>query len=97
MTAVLETPTDVIQAQIDAVFDDLNVGAVKIGMLSSVPIIETVAATLEHRDVPIVLDPVMIAKSGDALLRDDAVDCVQDVLAPMATVLTPICPKRHGC
>ena len=93
VTAVLETPTDVIRAQIDAVFDDLNVGAVKIGMLSSVPIIETVAATLEHRDVPIVLDPVMIAKSGDALLRDDAVDCVRDVLAPMATVLTPNLPE----
>lgn len=93
VTAVLETPTDVIRAQIDAVFDDLNVGAVKIGMLSSVPIIETVAATLEHRDVPIVLDPVMIAKSGDALLRDDAVDCVREVLAPMATVLTPNLPE----
>ena len=100
VTAVLETPTDVIAAQINAVFDDLNVGAVKIGMLSSVAIIETVAAALKDRNTPIVLDPVMVAKSGDALLRDDAVDCVRDVLAPLATVLTPNLPEAArllGC
>ncbi len=93
VTAVHEVPAEIVTAQIDAVFDDLQVGAVKIGMLSSPEIIETVAAGLAGRNVPIVLDPVMVAKSGDALLQDDAVETLKTRLLPLATLLTPNLPE----
>jgi hydroxymethylpyrimidine/phosphomethylpyrimidine kinase len=92
--AVHEVPPDVVAAQIDAVFDDIGVDAVKIGMLSSVAILEAVAAGLKrHRPRHVVLDPVMIAKSGDALLRDDAVAVLVEELLPLATVVTPNLPE----
>lgn len=93
VTAVHEAPAEIVAAQIDAVFGDLPIGAVKIGMLSSPDIIETVAAGLEGRSVPIVLDPVMVAKSGDPLLRDSAVATLRERLLPLATILTPNLPE----
>ncbi|MGB0507256.1 MAG: bifunctional hydroxymethylpyrimidine kinase/phosphomethylpyrimidine kinase [Pikeienuella sp.] len=93
VTAVQEIDTDVIAAQIDAVLSDLNVAAIKIGMLSSPDIITTVAAGLKTFSGPIVLDPVMIAKSGDALLRDEAVSALISDLLPLATLLTPNLPE----
>ena len=84
VTAVHEVPVAMVTAQIEAVFDDIAVGAVKIGMLSSPAIIEAVAGGLEGRGVPVVLDPVMVAKSGDPLLRDEAVATLRDRLVPMA-------------
>ena len=93
VTAVHEMPTDVIAAQIDAVLQDITVDAVKIGMLSSVAIIETVARGLEDFEGPVVLDPVMVAKSGDHLLRADAVDCLRTSLLPRATLVTPNLPE----
>ena len=93
VTAVQGVSLDVIAAQIEAVLDDLDVGAIKIGMLSSPEIIDTVARALEGYDGPIVLDPVMVAKSGDALLQDDAVATLRDVLLPRATILTPNLPE----
>ncbi len=93
VTAVHEAPAAMVAAQIAAVFDDLSVDAVKIGMLSSSEIIRTVAAALRDQKVPIVVDPVMIAKSGAALLQDDAVDALCTLLLPMAAVLTPNLPE----
>ncbi len=93
VTAVQEISTDVIAAQIDAVLSDLSVNAVKIGMLSSPEIISVVANGLKGFDGPIVLDPVMVAKSGDALLKDEAVSALISELLPMATVLTPNLPE----
>ena len=97
VTAVEALSPALITAQIDAVFDDLPVNAVKVGMLASVPVIEAVAEALDRaqakRTVPVVLDPVMIAKSGDALLEDSAIASVRDVLLPRATVLTPNLPE----
>ena len=93
VTAVHEAPPELVAAQIEAVFDDLSISAVKIGMLSSPEIIEVVARSLDGRDVPIVLDPVMVAKSGDALLQDNAVATLRDLLVPMAKVLTPNLPE----
>ena len=93
VTAVQEIDTDVIAAQIDAVLSDLEVDAIKIGMLSSPEIISTVAAGLSDFKGPIVLDPVMVAKSGDALLRTEAVSALISELLPMATVLTPNLPE----
>jgi len=93
VTAVQEISTDVIAAQIDAVLSDLSVNAIKIGMLSSPEIITTVAQGLKGFNGPIVLDPVMIAKSGDALLQDEAVSALISDLLPMATLLTPNLPE----
>lgn len=93
VTAVHGIPTDIIAAQMDAVFDDLNVGAVKIGMLAMPDIIQTVANGLKSQTAPIVLDPVMIAKSGDALLQDDAISSLRSTLLPMASLLTPNLPE----
>ncbi|MEO1494969.1 MAG: bifunctional hydroxymethylpyrimidine kinase/phosphomethylpyrimidine kinase [Pseudomonadota bacterium] len=93
VTAVHEAPPDMIAAQIEVVFDDIAVGAVKIGMLSSPAIIDVVAEGLTGRGVPVVLDPVMVAKSGDALLREEAVSALSERLLPLATVLTPNLPE----
>jgi hydroxymethylpyrimidine/phosphomethylpyrimidine kinase len=90
VTGVLELPTSIIAAQIDAVLSDIGADAVKTGMLSSVPIIETVAAKLcEWKLEKLVVDPVMVAKSGDRLLREDAVQVVREQMLPLALVLTP--------
>lgn len=93
VTAVHDVSSDMVQAQMRAVFDDLNVAAVKIGMLSSPKIIETVAVGLESIQVPIVLDPVMVAKSGDVLLQQSAVESLRTLLLPRATLLTPNLPE----
>lgn len=83
-----------VVSQIETVLDDLDVGAVKIGMLSRPEIIAAVAATLEDRQIKnIVLDPVMVAKSGDSLLQEDAVSALRELLLPMASVITPNLPE----
>lgn len=92
--AIHDVPSATIAAQIDAVLDDLPIGAVKIGMLSSAPIIRAVADRLRAHHAPnAVLDPVMVAKSGDALLRDEAVDALRRDLLPLAALLTPNIPE----
>lgn len=93
VTAVHGVPLDVIAAQIDAVLSDLDVKAIKIGMLATPEIIHTVARGLEAFKGPVVLDPVMIAKSGDALLAQEAVRTLREVMVPAATVLTPNLPE----
>ena len=88
--AVLETPTSMIEAQIDAIVSDMGADAVKTGMLSSSDIIRCVAQRLEFHSLgPAVIDPVMVATTGSRLLREDAVDAMRTVLIPMATVVTP--------
>jgi hydroxymethylpyrimidine/phosphomethylpyrimidine kinase len=82
-----------IRAQIAAVFDDIRVDAVKIGMLGTADIIAAVAAELAPRGVPVVVDPVMVAKGGDRLLAAEAVAALREVLVPLATVLTPNLPE----
>ena len=93
VTAVQEIDPAIIKAQIDAVFDDIEVNSVKIGMLSSTAIIDAVASALANVSCPIVLDPVMVAKSGDALLADEAVSALRSTLLPRATLLTPNLPE----
>lgn len=93
VTAVHPIPTEIVAAQIEAVFADLAVAAVKIGMLGGPEIIDTVAQGLAARDTPIVLDPVMVAKSGDTLLSDAAVAVLRDRLLPGAGLLTPNLPE----
>jgi hydroxymethylpyrimidine/phosphomethylpyrimidine kinase len=89
VTAIHELPPAFVVAQLDAVFDDIGVDAAKTGMLFSCTLIETVAAYLRDRRVPLVVDPVMVASSGAQLLEDDAVDALVGQLFPLATVVTP--------
>jgi hydroxymethylpyrimidine/phosphomethylpyrimidine kinase len=89
VTAVHEAPPAFARAQLDAVFDDIGVDAVKTGMLFSARIIEAVADFLTERPVPLVVDPVMVAASGAKLLQDDAVSVLVRDLFPLAVVVTP--------
>jgi hydroxymethylpyrimidine/phosphomethylpyrimidine kinase len=94
VTAVHEIPPEVVAAQIDAVVADIGADAVKTGMLASAPIIEVVAAKVrEHRLPNLVVDPIMVAKSGAPLLRQEAVAILRDLLLPLATVVTPNLPE----
>jgi len=94
VSGIHDVPAAFVAAQMDAVFSDLDVGAVKIGMLSQVPTIETVAEGLNrHRAKNIVLDPVMVATSGGRLLAADAVEVLRKLLIPRALVVTPNLPE----
>jgi hydroxymethylpyrimidine/phosphomethylpyrimidine kinase len=94
VTAIHDVPPEFIAQQIDAVFSDLAVNAVKIGMLSQPASIEAVAAGLErHRQSPVVVDPVMVATSGDRLLAPAAIEVLRKLLIPRATVITPNLPE----
>ncbi len=96
VSAVHEIPTEVIAAQIDAVASDIGVDAAKTGMLSSAEIIATVSERIRHWQLDrLVVDPVMVAKSGDRLLREDAVQALIRELLPLAMVLTPNVPEAE--
>lgn len=93
--ATQDLPISIIRAQLEAVWSDFDVAAFKTGMLSSVEIVETVSEflrSLPGRRPPFVIDPVMISKSGFALLAEDAVDTVRRELLPLSTLVTP---NRH--
>src|SRR3981189_199691 len=94
VTAIHDVPPDFVTAQIDAVFSDLAVNAVKIGMLARTGVIEAVAAGLDRwRPANIVLDPVMVATSGDKLLAPDAIATLRRELLCRARVMTPNLPE----
>jgi len=88
------TPAAFVTAQIDAVVTDLGCDAVKTGMLGTAAIVAVVAAAIGRHGLPnVVVDPVMVAKSGDHLLAPDAVDAVRRTLLPLARVVTPNVPE----
>jgi len=94
VTGIHDVPADFITAQIDAVFSDLAVNAVKIGMLSAPAAIAAVAAGLDRwKQTLVVLDPVMVASSGDRLLAPAAIDILKSALIPRALVITPNLPE----
>lgn len=94
VTAIEGISQETIRAQIDAVFADIHPQAVKIGMLGTAHTITTVANALgDHPRTPIVLDPVMVAKSGDTLLAQDAIAALRRELIPLAAVVTPNLPE----
>lgn len=94
VTGIHDVPPDFIAAQMDAVFSDLEVDAVKIGMLSRPEVIETVAFGLDrHRISTVVLDPVMVAASGDRLLVPEAVETLRAMLLRRALLITPNIPE----
>ncbi len=89
VTAIHECPPEFVMAQLEAVLTDLRPGAAKTGMLFSAALVDVVVETLTGRDLPLVVDPVMVASSGARLLRDDAVESLVTRLFPLATVVTP--------
>ena len=91
--AVHPIPPSLVRAQIETVLEDIRVDAVKIGMLANPEVIAAVAAALAGRGLPVVVDPVMVAKSGDRLLADEAMAALREVLLPLATLLTPNLPE----
>ncbi len=93
MSATLDS--ELIQSQIEAVFDDFPVAAVKTGALGNSRVIEVVARALEGRNLPLIVDPVMLAKSGDPLLEDDALAAMKALLFPLATLVTPNLPEAE--
>jgi len=94
VTGIHDVPVEFVAAQIDAVFSDLAVNAVKIGMLSQPAVIEAVAAGLARwKQRQVVLDPVMVATSGDRLVSPQAIDVLKRVLIPRALVITPNLPE----
>jgi hydroxymethylpyrimidine/phosphomethylpyrimidine kinase len=85
---------DLVTAQIETVAADFELAAIKIGMLANTAIVEAVAATIVELDLPnVVVDPVMIAKGGDRLLEEDAIDAIRRELLPHTRVLTPNVPE----
>jgi hydroxymethylpyrimidine/phosphomethylpyrimidine kinase len=94
VTGIHDVPPEFVAAQIDAVFSDLAVTAVKIGMLSQPAVIEAVAAGLDRWQARnVVLDPVMVATSGDRLLNPEAIAVLERLLFPRAAVITPNLPE----
>ncbi|GJE59896.1 bifunctional hydroxymethylpyrimidine kinase/phosphomethylpyrimidine kinase [Methylobacterium trifolii] len=93
--AIHDVPADFVARQLESVFSDLAVTAVKIGMLSQAPVIAAVAEALERhaRRIPVVLDPVMVATSGDRLISDAAVEALRTRLMPLADLITPNLPE----
>ena len=93
---IFEVPAAFLAEQIDSIFTDIRPDAVKIGMVSSVSLIETIAERLRYYGAEkIVVDPVMVATSGSKLLSDDAVETLKAKLLPLATVLTPNIPETE--
>jgi hydroxymethylpyrimidine/phosphomethylpyrimidine kinase len=96
VTAVHVLPADMVIAQIEAVAADIHVAATKTGMLATAAIVEAVAATIAELDLPlVVVDPVMLAKSGDRLLDEDAVTAITRELLRRAHVVTPNIPEAE--
>ena len=96
VTDVLELPASLIGSQIDAVISDIGTDAVKTGMLSSSAVVNIVAEKLrEHGLTRLVVDPVMVAKGGDRLLQEEAVETLRCELIPLAQVVTPNAPEAE--
>ncbi|MEM1680795.1 MAG: bifunctional hydroxymethylpyrimidine kinase/phosphomethylpyrimidine kinase [Sulfolobales archaeon] len=93
--AVHDVPLEIIKSQFEAVVEDIGVDAAKTGMLSSSEIIELVASLIRRYNITLVVDPVMVAKSGAPLLREDAVNTLISKLIPLATVITPNKPEAE--
>jgi hydroxymethylpyrimidine/phosphomethylpyrimidine kinase len=94
--AIHEVPPAFVRAQIEAVLDDIGADAAKTGMLFSAALIEAVAGALQDRDLPLVVDPVMVASSGSTLLLPEAVGTLIARLFPLAAVVTPNLPEAQA-
>jgi len=96
VTGLLELPLAIVEAQLDAVLSDIGTEAAKTGMLCSAPMIDLVSEKIRAWNISrLVVDPVMVAKGGDRLLRKDAVTSLKEKLLPLALVLTPNLPEAE--
>ncbi|MBQ9375506.1 MAG: bifunctional hydroxymethylpyrimidine kinase/phosphomethylpyrimidine kinase, partial [Ruminococcus sp.] len=96
VTGIMEVSPEFLAKQLDAVFDDIPPDAVKVGMVSSVGLIQTIADKLQAFSAKnIVVDPVMVATSGSKLISDDAIETLKLKLLPLATVVTPNIPEAE--
>ncbi|HEX9444796.1 MAG TPA: bifunctional hydroxymethylpyrimidine kinase/phosphomethylpyrimidine kinase [Candidatus Binatia bacterium] len=96
VTAIFELPPEIVAAELDAVLEDIGAGAVKTGMLANAAIIEVVAEKIRrYRLKNLVVDPVMVAKSGDLLLQTEAIEALKSRLIPLAAVVTPNLPEAE--
>ncbi|OAG27611.1 bifunctional hydroxymethylpyrimidine kinase/phosphomethylpyrimidine kinase [Thermodesulfatator autotrophicus] len=91
----MAVPADMVKAQLEALFEDLPPMAIKTGMLANAAIIKAIADVLRKCQSPLVIDPVMLAKSGDPLLEEEAVSALIEELFPLATVITPNLPEAE--
>jgi hydroxymethylpyrimidine/phosphomethylpyrimidine kinase len=90
-------PLDKVQAQLDSIFSDFDVTAIKTGMLVNGEYMELIAKELKkHSEIPLVIDPVMIAKGGHPLMEESAVEIMKKELVPLATVITPNIPEAEA-
>lgn len=95
VSAIHPIPTDVIEAQVHAVLDDIGADVIKTGMLGDAESVDLVAQLLEEAGLPTVIDPVMVAKGGASLLAGPAVAAVRERLVPLAGLLTPNAPEAE--
>lgn len=97
VTAIVEVAPEFLQEQLDVIFEDIRPDAVKIGMVSSVKLIQTIAERLQHyKPTYIVIDPVMVATSGSNLIQTEAITALTELLFPLATVITPNIPEAEA-
>ena len=97
VAGVFDVPAEFVEAQIDAVFEDIRPDAVKIGMVSSAEIVRTIASALKHHGAEnVVVDPVLVATSGDRLAAGGVADALRTELFPLATVITPNMPEAEA-
>jgi len=96
--AIHEVPADFVREQIASCLDDIGADAIKIGMLGSPSLVEAVASSLDEkaRGIPVVLDPVMVAQSGDRLVDDASAEALERLLLPRATIVTPNLPEAEA-
>lgn len=92
---IFPTTADFVEAQLKAVLQDFDVKAIKTGMLFSAEIIESIVALLKNTEIPLIVDPVMIAKGGASLLEQEATTALKEKLLPLATVCTPNIPEAE--
>lgn len=88
-------PLDMLQKQLDAVFTDMPVHAIKTGMIANIEMMEIIQQTLQDKQIPLVMDPVMVATSGDALINEDARSYLQEHLLPLCALVTPNLPETE--
>ncbi|ALJ00788.1 bifunctional hydroxymethylpyrimidine kinase/phosphomethylpyrimidine kinase [Rufibacter tibetensis] len=89
VTGIHSVPPEIVKGQIKAVMEDIKPAAIKIGMVHSPELVQAIAEQLRQYPVPVVLDPVMVATSGDKLIQDETIQLLQQVLFPLAKVVTP--------
>lgn len=88
-------PLEMIEQQLDAVLDDMPVHAIKTGMIANIDMMKIIVSKIANKNMPYVIDPVMVATSGDALINPEARNYLRENLLPLCTVVTPNIPEAE--